>query len=87
MYKLFYSSKALKQLSKFDKQVAKLIVSWLSKNVDNSENPYIHGKRLKGNLASFWRYRVGDYRILCNIKDNELIVIVITIGHRKEIYL
>lgn len=87
MYSLKYSQRALKDLSKLDKSISRIIVSWLSKNIDNCEDPRVHGKSLKGNLAGFWRYRVGDYRVLCTINDNELVVQAITIGHRKEIYL
>lgn len=86
MYKLVVSEKVLKQLKKIDKPIAKLILIWLEKNVDNCENPRIHGKALKGNLNEYWRYRVGDYRILCLINDNELVVLAISIGHRKDIY-
>lgn len=87
MYVLKYSNRAKKDLSKLDKATARLIIAWLSKNIDNCENPRIHGKALKGNLSEFWRYRVGDYRILCLINDNELVIQAITIGHRREIYL
>ena len=87
MYSLKFSQKALKDLSKLDKSIARLIVSWLIKNIDNCDNPRIHGKSSKGNLCGFWRYRVGDYRILCTINDGELVVQAITIGHRKEVYL
>ena len=86
MYTLVLSEKAIKQLKKIDKSSAKLIISWLEKNIDNCNNPRIHGKALKGNLAEYWRYRVGDYRILCSIEDEELIVIAIAVGHRKDIY-
>lgn len=86
MYTLVLSEKALKQLKKIDKSSAKLIISWLEKNIDNCSNPRIHGKSLKGNLAEYWRYRVGDYRIICSIEDDELVVIAIAIGHRKDIY-
>lgn len=87
MYELRYSEKALKQLKKLDKSVASLIVGWLSKNINHSENPRSHGKALTENHKGKWRYRVGDYRILCLIKDTELVVIALTIGHRRDIYL
>ena len=86
MYTLVLSEKAIKQLKKIDKSSAKLIISWLEKNIDNCNNPRIHGKALKGNLAEYWRYRVGDYRIICSIEDEELVVIAIAVGHRKDIY-
>lgn len=87
MYKVNFSRFAEKQLFKLDKQVQLLITSWLKKNIDNSENPRLHGKALKGDLKGKWRYRIGDYRVICLIKDEELIVLAISIGHRRDIYL
>ncbi len=86
MYKFVISEKAFKQLKKIDKQVVKLIYHWFEKNIENCENPRIHGKALKGDLNEYWRYRVGDYRILCLINDDELIVLAVAVGHRKDIY-
>lgn len=87
MYKLRYSEKALKQLKKFDKSISRLIVGWLSKNIDDSLDPRIHGKGLVANQKGKWRYRVGDYRIICIIEDDKLVVLAINIGHRRDIYL
>lgn len=81
-----YTKMALKQLKKMDRFDAKLITSWIGKNLEGCTNPYIHGKSLSANHAGKWRYRVGDYRIICEITDNELIVEVLSIGHRSKIY-
>ena len=78
--------KRKKQLKKLDKHVAALILGWLEKNIQNCENPRIHGKGLVENKSGQWRYRIGDYRVICEIKDKEVIVLVLEIGHRKEIY-
>ena len=86
MYKVEFSKQAVKDLKKLDKSVSTVIVSWIDKNLVNCESPRFIGKSLKGNLSSFWRYRIGDYRILVKIEDKKLIIIVITIGHRKEVY-
>ena len=86
MYKVQYSKLALKKLQKLDRSISSAIVSWIDKNLDNCENPRLKGRTLKGNLAPFWRYRIGDYRILVEIKDQVLVIIIITIGHRKEVY-
>lgn len=75
---------AVKQLKKLDKQIGKRIVSYLKKIV--LENPRKQGKPLTGDRSRFWRYRMGEYRIICRIIDDELIVLVIAVGHRKEIY-
>ena len=85
-YSVLLTQKAKKQLSKLDKYTSKLIVSWLKKNLDGCENPRIHGKALVSNKAGLWRYRVGDYRILAEIRDEEVIILVLQIGHRRDIY-
>lgn len=85
-YKIVYEKKAIKSLSKIDKAQQKLIISWIEKNLSNTDNPKVTGKTLKGNLKDYWRYRVGNYRILADIKDEEIKIIIINIGHRKEIY-
>ncbi|MBZ6526387.1 type II toxin-antitoxin system RelE/ParE family toxin [Aerococcaceae bacterium DSM 111021] len=74
-----------KQIKKMDRFVAITILKWLEKKVNNSENPRIYGKQLKGNLSNYWRYRVGDYRIICEINDDTLIVLAIEAGHRRKI--
>ena len=79
-YSVLLTQKAKKQLSKLDKYTSKLIVSWLKKNLDGCENPRIHGKALVANKAGQWRYRVGDYRILAEIRDEEVIILELQIG-------
>lgn len=85
-YKVKLSAKVQKQLRKLDKGTAALIVRYLYKNIDNMENPRERGKALVGNHAGQWRYRVGDYRVICEIIDDELIVMAVTLGHRRDIY-
>lgn len=63
-----------------------MIVAWLLKNVDGCLDPRSHGKGLTANRSGKWRYRVGDYRVLCEIRDAELVVLAIEIGHRRDIY-
>ncbi|MGK7948767.1 MAG: type II toxin-antitoxin system RelE/ParE family toxin [Xenococcaceae cyanobacterium] len=87
MWKIEWDSKALKEAKKLDRDARKKIVDYLEKRVLASQNPYQFGKPLKGNKAGIWRYRVGNYRILCQIEDKALIVLVIAVGHRKDIYL
>ncbi len=85
-YSLEFTDKALKQLKKMDKATAALIIGWLEKNVQGCDNPRLHGKPLTANRIGQWRYRIGDYRVITEIEDNRLVVIVITVGHRREIY-
>ena len=81
-----YSRNSLKSLKKMDKQFARRIVDYLDDKVAVLDDPRILGKSLKGELGEFWRYRVGDYRVLCEIQDEKVIILAATIGHRKEIY-
>lgn len=85
-YRVIFSERAKKQLKELDKHISSLIIGWLEKNIEGSENPRIHGKALIENRIGEWRYRIGDYRIICEIKDTEVIVLVLEVGHRKEIY-
>ena len=81
-----YSERALKQLSKLDKHVAALIVGWMEKNIDGCADPRAHGKGLTANLSGKWRYRVGDYRVLCDIQDGQLVVLALEVQHRSSVY-
>ena len=83
--RVVFTDNAEKQFLKLDKPIQKQIQKFILK-LQNLENPRERGKSLVGNLIGFWRYRVGDYRILCRIIDQELIITVVEIGHRKEIY-
>lgn len=86
MWRLVFSKRAEKQLSKMDAGMRRIIVAWLLKNVDGCDDPRAHGKGLTGNLSGAWRYRIGDYRVLCDIRDDELVVLALEIGHRREMY-
>ena len=85
-YKVVFSEKAKKQLKKLDKHISALILGWLEKNIQGCENPRVHGKGLVENKSGQWRYRDGNYRIICEIKDSEVLILVLSIGHRREIY-
>ncbi|MPM15523.1 hypothetical protein SDC9_61894 [bioreactor metagenome] len=79
------SEEALKQLKKLDKHITALIIGWLRKNLEGCADPRRHGQGLTADSGSQWRYRVGDYRILAEIQDEKIIVLVLSIGHRSEI--
>ena len=85
-YKVEFAEKARKFLKKLDKPTAKLITAWLRKNLENCENPRAHGKGLTANLSGKWRYRIGDYRILAEIQESKVIILVLEIGHRRDVY-
>lgn len=85
-YRVEYSKKAIKSLKKMDKNTAEVLVNWIGKNLDGTEDPRKNGKDLKGNLAEYWRYRVGDYRVVVTIKDDRLLITCVDVGHRKQVY-
>lgn len=85
-YKVNFSLRSKKQLKKLDKRIALLLINWIEKNLVNTNNPRKNGKALKGNLKGLWRYRIGDYRLICEIIDNELTILIIELGNRKSIY-
>lgn len=85
-YTIEYTDKAIKSLKKLDKSVLKMIKAWIDKNLVGTEDPREHGKGLTSNRSGQWRYRVGDYRILAEIQDDKLVILVIGIGHRSQIY-
>ena len=74
-----------KQLKKLDAAISKRVLDYLEQ-IELLNNPRSRGKALTSNLSGLWRYRVGDYRILCRIRDDKLIIIVIEIGHRSTVY-
>ena len=75
-----------KEFKKLDKYTQQMIKSWIVKYLQNCEDPRAHGKGLTANKSGQWRYRIGDYRLLCLIQDQELIILALTVGHRRDIY-
>ena len=77
------AAKSLKSLDTGTKQRVERFINQLTK----TDNPRLHGKALQGKkYAGLWRYRIGDYRLICQIKDNELVILLLELGHRKEVY-
>lgn len=83
--RVVFSDKAEKQFLRLDKAVQTQIKKFVLK-LQEVEDPRERGKRLVGNFSGFWRYRVGDYRILCRIQDDALEILVVEVGHRKNVY-
>ena len=82
-----YTETALRQLRKFDKATARRIIDFMDSRVATLSEPRSLGSALRGAaLGAFWRYRVGDYRIICDVQDDALCILVIETGHRKESY-
>lgn len=86
IYQIVTTDKFDKSFKKTDKQTQKIIKAWIEKNLMGCENPHLHGKGLTANKSGQWRYRVGNYRILAEIRDNELVLVLIEAGHRRRIY-
>ena len=85
-WKIEFSAVARKQLHALDRPVQKKIVDYLKDRIEDCKSPRHFGEALSANRAVLWRYRVGDYRIICEIQDDKVIVLVLTIGHRREVY-
>ena len=86
MYHVFFTKKALKEIKGLDKQIQKLLLNWIYKHLDGCVNPYNipNCKILKGNKKEYVRYRVGKYRTICFIKDDKLVIEIISVGHKKR---
>jgi mRNA interferase RelE/StbE len=81
-----FDERAVKELRKLGKQAQRDIISYLDERIAVDEDPRRFGKGLRSDIAGLWRYRVGDYPIVCQILDGELIVLVVTVGHRRDVY-
>ena len=75
-----------REFKKLDRYTQRMINSWIMKNLEGCENPRQHGKGLTANHKGQWRYRIGDYRLICHIEDDKLVILALTVGHRKSIY-
>lgn len=85
-YDVELSERFKKEFRKLDKYTQKIIRAWINQNLVNSKDPRLHGKGLTANRKGQWRYRIGDYRLICEIQDEKLIILALSIGHRREVY-
>jgi mRNA interferase RelE/StbE len=82
-----YTESSIKQLKKLDKQTALRVLDYMDERVAVLDDPRGLGKNLKGpKIGEYWRYRVGDIRVICNIVDGQMMVLVIEVGNRREVY-
>lgn len=86
-YKVEYTARAVKELKKLDKPTRALIFGWIEKNLVGCEDPRRHGKALTTNHRGQWRYRIGDYRLIADIQDDRILILIMTIGHRRDVYM
>ena len=81
-----YSDTARKALKKLDKQTAYRILDYMDERVATAPDPRLLGKALSGQLGGLWRYRVGDYRVICDIQDKTVCILVLKMDHRRDVY-
>ena len=82
-YNVELSDRFKREFKKLDKYTQKIIRTWIDKNLVGTENPRQYGKGLTANRSGQWRYRIGDYRLICQIEDSELIILALSVGHRR----
>lgn len=85
-WRIEYDPSALGDLRHIDRRMAQRIVDYMDRRVAMMDNPRTLGKALKGGFGDFWRYRVGDYRVICSIEDKNVMVLVVRVGHRSDVY-
>lgn len=86
IYHVEFAKAALRDLKKLDRHTAAMITGWIRKNLEGCTNPRQHGKGLTANRSGQWRYRVGYYRLLADIQDDKIVILILNVGHRSEVY-
>ncbi len=86
MYSVETTVRFDREFRKLDRYTQRMIKAWIEKNLVSCEDPRIHGKGLTANRSGQWRYRIGDYRLICEIQDEELIILALTVGHKRKVY-
>lgn len=86
MYRVETSSRFDREFRKLDKYTQRMIKAWITKNLIGCEDPRVHGKGLTANRSGQWRYRIGEYRLICQIEDEQLVILALSVGHRRDIY-
>ncbi len=86
MYRVETTARFDREFKKLDRYTMKMIQSWIQKNLVNCDDPRVHGKSLTGDRHGQWRYRIGDYRLICLIDDGRLVIVALEVGHRREVY-
>ena len=85
-YQVEYTAQAIRELKKLDGFTKRMIKAWIEKNLVGCEDPRQHGKALSANRSGQWRYRIGDYRLLAEIQDDKIIILIFAVGHRSKIH-
>lgn len=85
-YQVLTTERFEREFRKMDRYTQRMLKAWIDKNLVGCEDPRQHGKALTADRKGQWRYRIGDYRLICAIEDERLIILALSIGHRREVY-
>ncbi|MEO1148639.1 MAG: type II toxin-antitoxin system RelE/ParE family toxin [Cyanobacteria bacterium J06638_22] len=85
-WKVEFDNRARRELRRLDRQTQDRILDWIRETLATEEDPRRTGKALRGTMRGLWRYRIGDYRIITQIQDDIVVILVVRIGHRRDIY-
>ncbi|MBQ9411547.1 MAG: type II toxin-antitoxin system RelE/ParE family toxin [Oscillospiraceae bacterium] len=75
-----------RDFKKLDRFTQRMLKAWIEKNLVGCDDPRVHGKALTADRRGQWRYRIGDYRLICAIEDDRLVILALTVGHRSSVY-
>lgn len=87
MWQIEFKPKAEKELKKLDPKQAKYILNWLRIRVNTHADPRLFAEQLTGNFKDFWRFRISDYRVIFKPEEQKLLILVVRVAHRREVYL
>ena len=85
-YRVEVTPRFEKEFRKLDRYTQRMLKAWIDKNLVDCEDPRAHGNGLTANRSGQWRYRIGDSRLICLIEDGELVILALSVGHRREVY-
>ncbi|MGH8750303.1 MAG: type II toxin-antitoxin system RelE family toxin [Burkholderiales bacterium] len=85
-WRVVYAPPAAKDLTKLDPQIARRIIKFINERIVPIRDPRSIGEALHGPVAKYWKYRVGDYRLICEIQDKIITIIIVRVGNRREVY-
>lgn len=86
MYRVETTARFDREFRKLDRYTQRMLKAWIEKNLVNCDDPRRHGKGLTANRSGEWRYRIGDYRLICEIQDSQLVILALTGGYRRNVY-
>lgn len=84
MYRVETTARFDREFRKLDRYTQRMLATWIDKNLEGCDDPRAHGRGLTANRSGPWRYRIGNYRIICAIEDARLVILALTVGHRRE---